>query len=616
VVVLDKVRLLTNPRCLEVLAVLLDHVPDGSQLVLSARSQVGLPLAQLGAEGRLLSLGVADLRFTDAEANSMLRSVGVNLSGEQVRSLNALCEGWPAGLYLAALVARRSGGRLDEKLFGADRFLADYFHSELLDQLREDRRDFLLQVSVVDRLCGPLCDAILERSGSVGMLTSLAKANLFISPLAGEPGWFALQRLFREMLEAELARRHPGRRVALLRRAADWYEAEGDLESAIECAIAAGDRERAAGLCGAAALAAFRSGRSATVERWFAAIDDPETLAKHPEMAVLGSAMQAIWGRPEASERWARAARGSDLRKKMPDGSRESAWIANVNALLCVKGVEAMREDAELAVATLEPGSNLLSSSEMLLGFAHLLGGDEDAAEKWFGECLDIATTSGATVGASLALSALSLMAGARDDPHRQDALARRAREVVDESGLGEYGLSAFVYVAGGRAALALGRRSRAQQDMRRADRLVPRLTFAIPWLAVLTRVELARLHLVFAGPARARELLDEIDEITARRPDLGTLVQRVAHLRQDLSAGRSADDGWASALTPAELRLLPLLASYLSFREIAERLGISRNTVKTQAIAVYRKLEVSSRSEAVLRARETGLLKDVIPID
>jgi LuxR family maltose regulon positive regulatory protein len=138
---------------------------------------------------------------------------------------------------------------------------------------------------------------------------------------------------------------------------------------------------------------------------------------------------------------------------------------------------------------------------------------------------------------------------------------------------------------------------------------LVPQLTYAIPWLATYVRLELAHLHLALEMPARAHTLLHEIDEILAVRPDLGIVAERAGELRRNLDAGRSPDDGWASTLTPAEARLLPLLASYLSFREIAERLDISRNTVKTQAIAVYRKLDVSSRSEAVQRARELGLV-------
>jgi LuxR family maltose regulon positive regulatory protein len=122
--------------------------------------------------------------------------------------------------------------------------------------------------------------------------------------------------------------------------------------------------------------------------------------------------------------------------------------------------------------------------------------------------------------------------------------------------------------------------------------------------------LELAHLHLAFDDPGRASALLDEIGDVMSDASDLGALGARVEQLRHDLDVGKSRDDGWASVLTAAELRLLPLLASHFSFREISQRLGISRNTVKTQAIAVYRKLEVSSRSEAVRTARERGLLR------
>src|SRR5262249_5366974 len=128
-------------------------------------------------------------------------------------------------------------------------------------------------------------------------------------------------------------------------------------------------------------------------------------------------------------------------------------------------------------------------------------------------------------------------------------------------------------------------------------------------WLAAPARLELVELHLGLGNPARARELLDEIDEILAHRPSLGVVQGRAARLRRDLDAGRPMSGDRASQLTAAELRLLPPPARHPSFREIAERLSISRNTVKTQAIAVYRKLNVSSRSQAVARARELGIL-------
>ena len=612
-IVIDNVHMLNGP-CLDVLVDLLAHVPDGSQLVLATRSAHALPTAQLRAENRLLPLGISDLRLTDAEAGALLRSAGVTLPDETVRSLNTLCEGWAAGLYLAALVARRSSGRFDERLLAADRFVADYFHLELIDQLPNDDREFLFDVSAVDRVTGPLCDAMLGRSGSDGRLASLADANLFIEELAAEPGWFRLHPLFREMLQAELSRRDPGRQLELRARASVWYEAEGSVEAAIECAIGARDLDRVATLLGVAILPIYWSTRAATVEQWCSAIDDPAVLVKHPQVAILGAAMFALWGQPKKAERWARAALRASPAETMSDGSKAGAWISTLRAFLCVNGVDAMRHDAEHAVETLAEGSPFAASARMLLGFAHLLAGRDDDAEQWLLACIDSASALGASATVSVALAALALVAATQGAPDAQQEYARRSREMVDEAGLGEYGSSAFVYAVDGRAALDKGRGLRAEGDVVRADAVVSKLTYALPWLAVQARVELAHLHAALDDPAPAHELLEQIDDIIVRRPEIGIMREHVEQLRGDLRADRPGGESRTHALTPAELRLLPLLASYLPFREIAERLGISRNTVKTQAIAVYRKLEVSSRSEAVDRARQTGLLKDTTP--
>jgi LuxR family maltose regulon positive regulatory protein len=324
--------------------------------------------------------------------------------------------------------------------------------------------------------------------------------------------------------------------------------------------------------------------------------------------------MYAFSGNAEAAERWARAAIRGDPAATMSDGSPASAWIAQLRALLCVDGGSAMREDALLAVETLAEESPFLMSAKNLLGFAYLLGGEDDQATTWFHESASRSPGLGAGVCRSLALAALALLAGSRDDVEEGEALARGSVEAVEQSHLEEYVTSAFVYAVAGRSAFAGERRQRSREDAAAADRLVPGLTHALPWLAVITRMELARLHLVLANPARARSLMDEAEEILARRPNLGVAGERVAQLRNGVAA-RPTGEGVPSVLTPAELRLLPLLASYLSFREIAARLGVSRNTVKTQAIAIYRKLKVSSRSEAVAHARETGLLKDNAPL-
>jgi LuxR family maltose regulon positive regulatory protein len=254
-----------------------------------------------------------------------------------------------------------------------------------------------------------------------------------------------------------------------------------------------------------------------------------------------------------------------------------------------------------------------LPASWVELGFAHLLAGDEARAEAALATAVDVAVAAGASVGAAMSLAGLSLQATARGELDRSGKHLHRATEIIAGARLAHHLANAAVQAAAGRLALAHGGRTAAHDAVETAEPILPQLTYAIPWLAVYVRLELAHIRLALGDPARARVLLEEMEQIAAHRPSLGVLGERVTALRHDLDVGRSADDGWVSPLTPAELRLLPLLASYLSFREISEQLGISRNTVKTQAIAVYRKLEVSSRSEAVTRARELGLLREPV---
>ena len=171
-----------------------------------------------------------------------------------------------------------------------------------------------------------------------------------------------------------------------------------------------------------------------------------------------------------------------------------------------------------------------------------------------------------------------------------------------------EYPTSAFVYAVAARVALHRGKAERAQELLTEAQRLRPRLTYALPYLAVQTRLELASAYLTIADAGGARTMLREIDALLRRQPDLGTLSAQVEELRSSLKTMRAEAPG-ASTLTTAELRVIPYLATHLSFREIGERMFISHHTVKSHAMAIYRKLNVTSRNSAVERARELGLL-------
>jgi LuxR family transcriptional regulator, maltose regulon positive regulatory protein len=180
---------------------------------------------------------------------------------------------------------------------------------------------------------------------------------------------------------------------------------------------------------------------------------------------------------------------------------------------------------------------------------------------------------------------------------------------VVRAAHLEDYPVNTIVYAVAARLALHQGARQRAREELTRAQRLRPDLTYALPFLAAQARIELARCHLALSDFAAARTLLREIDEVLARRPGLGVFVRQAEELRTELSHARGPLARGASSLTAAELRLLPMLATHLSFPEIAQEIFLSRHTVKSEAMSLYRKLGVSSRSQAVTRSRELGLL-------
>jgi LuxR family maltose regulon positive regulatory protein len=610
VLAVDDVHLISSPQCTGALAALIDRLPARSTVALATRAELPFALDELRHAGRVVELEADDLRMNDSEANELLTAAGVELRKDDVAELNERAEGWPTGLHLAALVlGSRDAPPAPAAFGGADRFVTDYFRGELLAGLFEHDVEFLARVSVLDRMCGPLCDAILDRSGSAETLAALAQANLFVIPLDGERRWFRLHHLFCDMLREELERRDPGLAATLSARAATWSEDNDDLEAAIEYAFAAGDTERAARLVERTAMPAYWNGRHAAVMRWFSRLDDPALLQRRPVIAVIGSWTHALDGQSAAADHWAQLASAAKPGRRMPDGGSAASWQANLRALRCADGPEAMQNDAELAVAKTPVNSPWSSSTRLLLGIAALLAGDGARADATFAETVKFATKLRANVGLSMALAERSLLAAGRGDRAQVDAFARAACETVHESGLDHCATSAIVYAASARAEIERGDTERAREDVQHIERLAPQLTHAVPWLAVQVRIELARLHLAFGNASRATQVVAELDDIVEHRPDLGVLNDQVAELRSRLETWGRPDGGWETTLTTAELRLLPLLTTHLSYREIAEQLDISRNTVKTQAISVYRKLGVSSRSEAIERATELGLL-------
>jgi LuxR family transcriptional regulator, maltose regulon positive regulatory protein len=615
VLVLDDVHELRDRDCLDALEPLAKSLSCGSQLVLSGRDEARLPLARLRAAGKLLEVGPSELALSDSEARTLLSAAGAQVSAANTRELNSRTEGWAAGLYLAALFMRESGDPDAIASFhGNDRFVADYLRAEHLSRLKRADLQFLTRISVLDRMCGTLCDELLERTDSARRLQSLAEANFFMVGLDHHREWYRFHHLFRDMLRAELERLEPNQIAPLNRRAAAWCERNDLPEAAIEHASAAGDLDEVARLVGTSALPFYRSGRVVTVERWLSWFDAPELLEAYPAIAAFGAWVHALRGRPDDAERYCYALEHSRYDGPMLDGSASiQAWIPMVQALICHRGIEAMRTDAELALNQLSESSFWRPIALLLQGIGVLLEGDVERAEWILANAAREALGAGAIYGGVIAHSELALVALGRDDVASAETQLAQAKEFLQNQPMEDYVPSAIYLAARARLALETRQTATARRLLVRAMRVRPQLSHAIPWFAVQTRVELARAHLALADAEGARTLLREAEDVFQQRPQLGTLRQQAQEVRGQLANVAGFSDGWASTLTAAELRLLPLLTTHLSFREIAERLYVSRNTVKSQAISVYRKLDASSRSEAIERAVELGLVDEPV---
>ena len=270
VLVLDDVHSLRNPESLRPLGSIAESVPEGSKLALATRDEPAISLGRLRAQRLLLELHAEDLAMTPEEGSALLERAGLELDPRSVEALIKRTEGWPAGLYLAALAltAQHDVDQAVERLLGDDRFIADYLRDEFLAGLPDSDLEFLTRTSILDRLSGSLCDAVLERDGSANVLRRLSRSNLLLVPLDHRDDEYRYHALLREMLASELHRIGETQEVHLHARASEWYAGEGDIDHAVSHAIGARDLELAADLIWAAAPDYASTGREATIRRW------------------------------------------------------------------------------------------------------------------------------------------------------------------------------------------------------------------------------------------------------------------------------------------------------------------------------------------------------------
>src|SRR5215204_3099154 len=552
--VLDHLELLENQACLDLVAELAAQLPPGAQLLVASRVRPPLPVGLLRVQGQVVELGVEELAMDDREARALLEGAGVGLDDAEVDELIGRTEGWPVGLYLAALAHKAGGPRRPAwaGFTGDDRFMADYLRSELLARLPPELVAFLTRTAVLERMSGPLCDAVLETTGSARVLASLEESNLLLVPLDRQRRWYRYHHLFHELLVAELDRREPDLVPALHHRAAGWCEVNRLPETAIDHAQAAGDADRVARLVWELALPAYGAGRVDTTRRWFGWFEDQGLLGRYPPVAVLGAWLQALVGEPVAAERWADAAEQGPVAGTLPDGSTGQSYLALLRALLCRDGVDRMRADTQAALDELSPTSQWRPTAQVLEGIGYLVAGQANRADPILAQAVEVATEADARPAAAIGLAERSLVAMHHEDWEQAAALAERASGVVRAGRLDGYVASALVHAVAARVAVHQGDIAQAQQQLARATRLRPLLTYALPYLAVQTLLELGRVCLALDDGAGARVVLRQARDVLRRRPDLGILPGQVDELRSKLDSSRGSVG--VSSLTAAEL--------------------------------------------------------------
>lgn len=615
VLVLDDYHHVVRRAVHEQLAFFISRMPANLHLVLATRSDPTLPLARLRASGELAEVRTDDLRFGPIEADHLLNDVlGLGLAPTDIHLLHRRTEGWAAGLYLAALSL---AGRADIATFirtfaGDNRHIVDYLMAEVLDGQPPHLRSFLLRTSILGRLSGALCDAVLQTSGSASVLQDIERENLFVVPLDTSRRWYRYHQLFGELLRTELRRTEPDLVADLHRRAATWFEAEGLVDEAVRHLLAAGDIARSADLIAADWVAEFNSGGVSTISGYLDLLPE-ETVLQDPRLSVARAWIALSVGQLDDAAEWIEAVE-TRFAPDTAEGGALSAQAAVLRAVHSFKtaDIAATLETAGRAI-TLDFGEAPLGqpSAYCIYGSALYFSGNTPAAQVAFRRAAQLAEKAGDRRARICALGYLALISAERGQPVDAERRIREASGSSRDLADAEHLVDVMVSLA---TAEVLAQRGAATAAVAAADMAVmsARQGGAILEVAKSLMVS-AKIFDRLGDHQAAKVSLDEAGTLVRGCADAGIAPTLLASAERNagVAVPTSRNEGYAvgEELTPKELEVLRLLATRLSRREIGERLYVSLNTVKTHQRAVYRKLGVEYRGAAVSRARELGLL-------
>ncbi|WP_233165039.1 LuxR C-terminal-related transcriptional regulator [Mycobacterium sp. AT1] len=615
VLILDEYNAVGNPVVHEQVAFVIDRMPTTLRLVIATRSDPVLPLARLRANGDLLEVRTGDLRFRAAEAELLLTDVlGLNLSPAEVEMLFDRTEGWAAGLYLAALSL---GGQSDGAAFlrtfaGDNRHIVDYLIAEVLDGQPPTLRSFLLRTSVLRRLSGELCDAVLQSTGSSAILAEIEKNNLFLTSLDESRHWYRYHQLFAELLRTHLQYVEPEMIPVLHERAASWFTARGFADDAVYHLAAAGDTASLTDFIATQAVTEVNRGRLSTVSGWIDLLPYDVALSD-PRLGVARAWIALDSGHLDTAGSWIEAAEAC----LSSDSSDHEVVRDQFEVVRAVYEFKIGRVDNALPRARLAIADGVSAPrfgptlgrprAYCLHGSALYFSGAAPEARIAYQQALQLAEELGDHRARVYALGYLAVIAAEDEKLEDAEDLVHRATGESQNFTPGERSMGVMAsLLATAMISESRGHGSRARQA---ADMAVDAALQGGGGVLEVAKALVVRAGILercgdSAGAAAARTeaaaALNNVEDASIVRRLLGPSP------RSEL-AESATEPG--ERLTSKELEVVRLLATRLSRREIGDRLYVSINTVKTHQRAVYRKFGVDTRAEAVRRAKELGLL-------
>lgn len=526
ILVLDDLHAVDSRAVDASIAFLVEHMPVSAHLVIATREDPDLPLARLRARDQLTEMRAADLRFTPSEAADFLnRAMGMDLSPGDVGALEARTEGWIAGLHLAAISiqGRDDVGAFIRSFTGSNAFVMDFLIEEVLRRQPEAMQAFLVRTSILDRLSGPLCDAVLSAPAGSGQetLEYLERANLFLTPLDSERGWYRYHRLFADLLRQQLSRRMAQDGSELHARASRWYEANGMELEAFRHAVAANDVPRAELLAEGNGRPLYFRGAMAPVLQWLESLA-PAAMDARPSLWVAFAYALMMSGRPGGVEAKLRAAEAA---LKVPDQELQGR-IAVLRAMVAAAGNGAgtVRAQVQRGTECLRPDDHAFRTfGELARGYASMLEGDTAAAVRTFEEVMSMGQASG---NSTLTVAGASSLGQVQESELKLHSAAATYRHILSIVGDPSHVYNYEAHLGLGRIHYEWNELDAALQQAEQSAQLAPQIECMCPATSLLL---LARIELALFDDSEATALLEKAAEAARMRGAPGAMAEVAA---------------------------------------------------------------------------------------